>query len=382
MMLKSCKALSFGILTTFAYVGIFVYWQEYTRLSRMQYKLEESQNSTSTSSTTTTTTTSSNATATTKQFVRRRSHQIPKSDADLSKDDASINNFSSNDNSNITWNDKTIYDSIFKAMNKYFRKSKEEIDIVHGLGIGAVLEMVDPMGGRNFGCLSKYFFNWTFTNTTTTEQGSMPRFPVFESFFEWLDFGPGRDLELFDEDSRNKSCPKSHFDMGRHRKFTETERARFEIGFNVDKTKNGGRIFNVSFVASNFPVYNGEWLFVWGVDRKIYALDEKWGDNPHAAERIHYGHATFFCGRPVLFAGSMSVVNRTIEWISMASGHYKPTLPFMRNFYEFLRDEKGVNVTTIEWREHDNETLASNWAETLGENPKYGRYGHDFFSDA
>jgi hypothetical protein len=109
---------------------------------------------------------------------------------------------------------------------------------------------------------------------------------------------------------------------------------------------------------------------VWGVDRKIYLIDENWGAN----STIHLGHATFFCGRPLLFAGEVRVVNGTIAWISSASGHYKPTLPYLRNFYEFLRDDKGVNVTTIEWREEHNEALDSNWVEMLGKNASYGRY--------
>ena len=80
----------------------------------------------------------------------------------------------------------------------------------------------------------------------------------------------------------------------------------------------------------------------------------------------------------MLYAGLIFVVNGTISWISMSSGHYKPTLPYMRTFYEFLRDEKGINVTRMEWREHSNESLDANWVETVGKNASYGTYASDF----
>jgi hypothetical protein len=395
MILYSCKALHFAALTAFAYVGIFVYWHGYTqqmlaRNSHLYFHHEWPNSTISTNK---------------KLFVRRMSgagatERIPnQTQADIellhvidakNQNGIDIIHNNSDNSANIVqvWNDDNKLDLIYDAMKTYCRKSIKEIDVVHGLGIGAVLEMVDPMGGRNFGCLAQYFYNWTYTNSSGQDD-DLPRFPVFESFFDWLDFGKGRDVQLIDmrrDGNQTIDCPRSDFDLKRHRKFTATERARTEIQLvDARNETNGHGIVNVSFAQSHVPLYNGEWLLTWGPDRKMYVLDERWGNDGDGfepedpeEERIHYGHATFFCGRPVLFAGLVYVVNNgTVAWISMSSGHYKPTLPYMLNFYEFLRDEKSINVTAIEWREHSNESLDVNWVETVGKNASYGTYAYD-----
>ena len=228
----------------------------------------------------------------------------------------------------IPWSNETKDDILRIAMNKYIATSTDELDLPNAIGIGGVLNMEDPMGGRNWKCLAKFFQNWT----DITED--IPRYPLFQSFFEWLDFGDGRDVEVIPE------CTKEDFNHHRYWKFTATERAETEVQFKV----YGDRRAHVRFVKSKSFVHNGTWQFVWGIDRKVYILDEKERDDRRR------GHASFFCGRPVLFAGEIGIgIGSRIAWISDKSGHYKPTLPFMRNFAKYLEDE-GVNIKTFIWR--------------------------------
>jgi hypothetical protein len=110
-------------------------------------------------------------------------------------------------------------------------------------------------------------------------------------------------------------------------------------------------------------IQNGTWIFVWATNKKLYMLNEEQEQDGNTRRKM--GHATFFCGRPVLFAGEMGVVvgssnnnnNTVAEWVKDTSGHYKPKRRHMRNFLLWLQDEIGVNVTTIEWR-HKEDVLS------------------------
>jgi hypothetical protein len=249
----------------------------------------------------------------------------------------------------IPWRNETTRDELItNEMQKYIKKSDDEVDLLHGIGFQGVIRMIDPMGGRTHRCLEKHFQYWA----NITED--IPREPVFESFFEWLDYGEGRNIEM------GSFCSKRVFDEKRYLKYTATERARTELRFDVDEI---GRISRAFYAYSNQTVNSGVYVFVWGRDRKIYILDESKRDD----RRI--GHATFFCGRPVLHAGELRIRHGTIAWISDRSGHYKPTLSNHRNLYEFLRFEKGINVKTLEWRSGDGE-LDPNWVSALARNQR------------
>jgi len=105
-------------------------------------------------------------------------------------------------------------------------------------------------------------------------------------------------------------------------------------------------VTNMTFAYDAWPINDlNKWHFVWGIDKKLYLMKS----DKNNQKKL--GHATFFCGRPVLFAGEMGVdAKGTLTWVSDKSGHYRPTLQHMRNFLLWLQDEVHVDITTIEWR--------------------------------
>lgn len=262
---------------------------------------------------------------------------------------------------NIHWSNETAREEIIQiALEKYKRKSTDKLDLLHGIGIAGVLRALDPMGGRTSGCLEGYFRHWTNNIPSTA---NIPRDPLFESFFEWLDDGQGgRVVDANNTDSGTK-CNWRMFDLMRYRKFAPTERDKTEIHLEVDKN---GRISNITYAYNGTIVDRGKYIFVWSLDRKLFLLD---ASQKNDTDYRIVGHATFFGGKPVRFAGELRIKhwNHTLKWTSNESGHYKPTLVHMRNFCEYLRDEKGVNVTAIEWRSI-NGTLDPNWVSDLGKN--------------
>lgn len=262
----------------------------------------------------------------------------------------------------VTWSDATTREEIIqKSLEKYKRTSSDQLDILRALGIEGVLQIIDPKGGRSWACLDAYFRNWTMTT-----KDILPRVPLFESFFEWLDNGTGRDIEI--KTKSGKACRKNNNKaFKRYLLFNETERAKTEIFFDVDAN---GRISNMTFAYNETKPDSGMYVFVWGLDGKIYVRNEKKMEDDNN-NNTSWGHASFFHGQPVRFAGEMQIQHSTnmttIAWINDKSGNYKPSLSSMRNFYQFLRDEKGVNVTTIQWR-RGRDALDHDWTNNLGKN--------------
>jgi hypothetical protein len=301
------------------------------------------------------------------------------------------------------WNnhDTTSRDEIIqRSLEMYRRKSSNELDILRAIGVEGVLQILDPKGGRSWACLDAYFQNWKTTNNTaiTTKQEEEDFTPLssraarslFESFFAWLDNGEGRNVEIKTESG--KDCHKKNKAFKRYLLFNETERAKTEITFDVD---DHGRISNITFAYDGTTPDRGMHVFVWGRDRKIYMRhDQKREDNNNNNNNnTSWGHASFFSGQPVLYAGEMQIEhdssrnnnnnnnnnNKTmavVSWINDKSGNYKPSLSFMRNFYQFLRDVKGVNVTTtIQWK-RGRDVLDDDWIYNLGINSTLrSRYG-------
>lgn len=245
------------------------------------------------------------------------------------------NNTSNNDESSSTpslpWTNETADELLQAAVAKYLPKSDDEVSLYSdGIGLGAVLEMEDPMGGRFFWCLRKYYRLWR------DSPSNLPREPLFEAFFEWLDFGGGHDTDI-------QHCSTAQYSSRRYRKFTAAERAEFEVDFDVGK----GRIGNVRRHDNGMHFKPGTWLLVWGPDQKLYLLEEG-GD----ASQGWMGHATIFCGRPVLLAGELGISERGyVEWVSDESGHYHPNRRHMHNFLLWL-EKWGVNASTIVWKEY------------------------------
>lgn len=218
------------------------------------------------------------------------------------------------------------------AGTAYMNHSVEEVSIVNGIGFGGVLEMEDPFGGRNHRCLEKYFYTWVSMLPEKSRLRLLEGMdPIVGGFFEWLDYGKGLAIEL-------PKCERTSFDLKRYKKLTPTERKRFEIQLEFNQTTDG--VFQ----------------FVYGIDRKLYMVDETL-----RFDHAHIGHASLFCGRPVLMAGELEVISGQIRWISDSSGHYRPTKQHLQNFYHTLRDLNLLDVTSIRWKVRGEDLEKSFW---------------------
>lgn len=124
---------------------------------------------------------------------------------------------------------KTMEERVQKASSRYLAASSKELSIYKGLGVGGILEMVDPFGGRSYKCLETYWELWLLDSKgeeTPTTQGHL-----FDSFFEWLDYGTGRDTDI--GDVHEGVCQRDRFDRRRYVRATPTERADYEVEFDV-----------------------------------------------------------------------------------------------------------------------------------------------------
>ena len=135
--------------------------------------------------------------------------------------------------------------------------------------------------------------------------------------------------------------------------YSASERAAAEVEIDVDATAT-----RLRFVQRDKFAPFGMWTFIWHTDGKLYMANATEQDK-HEIARV--GHSSFFGGRPLLFAGELMTNSRgDIRWISDASGHYKPTPEYYGAFYRFMRDDKGVDATTIEWRKCHEKFLSRN----------------------
>ena len=214
---------------------------------------------------------------------------------------------------------------------RYLPENENEVSIYTALGVGAVLEMEDPIGGRHFRCLNRYFENWL-----SSEPTSSARAPL--DFFEWLDFGPGLHLTTV------LGCGRSKPHHLRLHKFSLSERKSTEVDVNVLVGRNASQL-QLVYTETGQQVDPREYLFVWGRDRKLYiAREEKIAGS-------HVKHTSFFSGRPVLHAGELAVsAEGMLTWVSGSSGHYRPRLRHIRSFFIWLRDSFGTEQDQIEWK--------------------------------
>lgn len=102
-----------------------------------------------------------------------------------------------------------------------------------------------------------------------------------------------------------------------------------------------GSAVRLSFAHSGLPVPDGEWLFVWGRDKKLYLVREK---------RAKFIHMSVFVEEPVLHAGELQVGNGgQLLSINPDSGHYGPKIEHVHRFFRFLTG-LGMSRHAVEWQ--------------------------------
>ena len=129
----------------------------------------------------------------------------------------------------------------------------------------------------------------------------------------------------------------------------------------VDPTiGNNRKILTLRFATDHRTVPEGDWSSVWGVDRRLYLL--RVGTFPVNEDSSillgndywKVGHCSVTDGTPVLHAGEIGVgENGALLWTNPQSGHYRPRLQHVQNFYHWMRDalpEIPSLRDAVDWR--------------------------------
>eukprot|EP00978_Attheya_sp_CCMP212_P019852 scaffold56272_cov71-Attheya_sp.AAC.1 len=180
------------------------------------------------------------------------------------------------------WVKKQSKESLMKEMDQMFNKYRGPtgtLNVVDSMGPRAVLQAEDPMGGRVESCLIKYFKMW---RKETPFSG--------EPFFEWLDFGTGRMINLHSHDQRGFSCLRKDQHQFRRKWFNETERENLRVDV---KTSDNGKSVRLIYRNSQKPVPHMETDVAWGLDDEIYVINREIYDKNIA------GHTSIFSAGPV-----------------------------------------------------------------------------------
>lgn len=125
--------------------------------------------------------------------------------------------------------------------------------------------LTDPMGGRSFKCLRAFYNAWHIMHKSSD---------LVMAFFDWLDWGPGRNLIL-------KNLPYCRRDVFRgYVKYNETEKEEYRVEIEaqtkaVADTNEEETVLTLVFAESGLPVPAGNWSFVWDTDRELYLVEDK-----------------------------------------------------------------------------------------------------------
>eukprot|EP00978_Attheya_sp_CCMP212_P018570 scaffold50976_cov69-Attheya_sp.AAC.1 len=227
------------------------------------------------------------------------------------------------------WVKKQSKKSLKKEMEQIFNKYRGptgSLNVIDSMGRSAVLQAEDPMGGRVETCLSQYFHIW---------EGEKPF--SGEPFFEWLDFGTGRMINL-----PSLGCSRKNPNQFRRKWFNETERENLRVDV---KISDNGKSVRLIYRNSQKPVPHLKTDMAWGLDDEIYVIDREIYD------KITAGHTSIFSAGPVKFAGRFVVKkDGKLYKIGLHSGHYRPQAGGynIKLFQKFFMD-LGVTPEAIIW---------------------------------
>jgi len=227
------------------------------------------------------------------------------------------------------------YKDAFEVLEQSYRGQDEsQLDIVTALGRKAVLEMEDSRG-RVPACLDSFYKIWQSEEPFSGE-----------NFFAWLDYGSGRMLD-------SEKCDREKLNYVSYYFMNEKEIESSEVNLTVKKNESNSTVL-LTFAKSGKVVPSGKYASIWGVDKKLYVFQD--GDcHPDTgngiAHRYWQGHCSLTHGAPVLHGGEMGIgENGTLLWTNPQSGHYRPQLLHVRNFFRWMRDTIGAPRSAVEWR--------------------------------
>jgi hypothetical protein len=140
--------------------------------------------------------------------------------------------------------------------------------------------------------------------------------------------------------------------------YSDTERKSLEV--NISK----GKLLDTAGVLIN-TTNSGNFLTdcVMSLDETLYC----YATSTLLKKKGLYHHSGILSGKPVLFAGEISVDNGTINKITTRSGHYKPSETHLSHFLWVLY-KKGVQLDNVSLEDDSGRKISDN-AQLYLENP-------------
>lgn len=234
------------------------------------------------------------------------------------------------------WYDRTV--------EKYTAATDtNDLDLVKGWGFKALLEMEDP-AHRDARCLESFYKVWHHEKPFSGE-----------SFFDWIDYGSGKQVET-------KKYTRRALNKRSYHLMNVTEIEGSVVDFNVSSVLEGNEdrtVVYLSFAITSEPVPTGTFLNVWNLDQRVHLLKEDHMNPPENSTNsiLYYkqGHASVTHGKPVKFAGEVGVgKNGQLLWSNPSSGHYRPSLSHYVRFFRWMRDTHGIPFSAVEWRQKEH----------------------------
>jgi hypothetical protein len=215
---------------------------------------------------------------------------------------------------------------LWKINIEKYMGTEDQLDIYTAYGMGSVLEMEDPQGGRDAVCFKSWYQAWQ-TQIPFSE----------ETFFDWLDYGSGKNVVV----SNNPKCVRDH-----PRRYYKMPLPQVMEVVATVQVRSDGSAALVSRLGAAIP--EGNWLFIWATDERIYLIQD--GDIQMNGLVYKSGHCSANGGGPVLHAGEFKVGKEgTIVWVNCESGHYKALVKHVKRFYLWLALQ-GVTKDSFVWR--------------------------------
>ena len=199
------------------------------------------------------------------------------------------------------------------------------------LSISHICEVIDPRGHRS-NCCQKYQNMW---------KNEVPF--SGQHFFEWLDYGAGRQALHQKQRIRNNnkcsstSCQISCFDERTHHHMNEEEVQQHEIY--ITPSQDGQDLiarykYNDELVSESG---NRPHTYVWDINKVFYVAPN------------NIKHLSLLSGQPVLSGGTLTIGKNGRLWgINYSSGHYKPDIRAAAMMYQDFKD-KGYNTSALYW---------------------------------
>jgi hypothetical protein len=158
------------------------------------------------------------------------------------------------------------------------------------------------------------------------------------SFFEWLDEGEGREIDL--QESPRQELMASHVEY-----LDKSGREQCEIGFAKDEKGQVRLIYKESGERLDTPRLGCccFWTYRFGAPSKyIFVVD---GNNKFFVHRKKTGafhHSSFLGGRPAIAAGGLVAKDGKLLVVNSNSGHYKPSAKMLEKTFKRFEDDFGL----------------------------------------